>query len=107
MANDRVDKAIIVQIPTADNGYHYVVKTERFGRLFLRGMGAPMAGRVGERGRVTYTTGAGFGLWFWEKDAYDGTGPIPNTLPGTLLSEEDPEEEAARFGLEHGGKPGG
>ncbi len=71
MSEDVVHQEIpaeIVEIPTSSNGYSYVVNVEGRGNMFLRGLGAPSPGRVGEKGTVKYTIGPGhrYGLYFWK-----------------------------------------
>jgi hypothetical protein len=46
------------------NGF-FVIKTVDGGYHNLIGMGAPMGGKVGDKGWVQYQSGAGFGLYFW------------------------------------------
>lgn len=57
--------AVIVEMPSRDNGYFFVVRTDDGGVYRLAGLGAPMGGKVGDRGTVAYQTGASFGLYFW------------------------------------------
>lgn len=66
--NSKTEKGTITETPSQENGWFYVVDTDDGNRRFLQGIGAPKEGEVGDRGTLKYTTGAGFGLWFWTKD---------------------------------------
>jgi len=59
--------ATIIEGPEADNGYVWKVQADDGATYRLVGLGAPMGDRdkVGDRGTVKYTSGASFGLWFW------------------------------------------
>ncbi len=65
--------AEIVEIPERSNGYSYVVNVEGQGIAYLRGLGAPSPGKVGEKGTVKYTVGPGhsYGLYFWKSAERD------------------------------------
>lgn len=57
--------AVIVETPTRDNGWFFVVHTDDGAVYHLAGLGAPAGGKVGDRGTVAYQSGASFGLYFW------------------------------------------
>ena len=59
--------AEIIEVPVRDNGYFYIIKDEQGQTYNLRGLGAPMGGKVGDKGFVQYTRHA-MGAWhFWSK----------------------------------------
>lgn len=61
-------QATIKEEACRENGYFYKVVTDDGKPFYLRGMGAPQGGKKGDRGTVTYQTGANFGLYFWSPD---------------------------------------
>lgn len=66
-ANKAPRPATIKAVPSRGNGYYYKVVTDDDETFYLRGIGTPQGGKVGDRGLVTYETGASFGLYFWAK----------------------------------------
>lgn len=58
--------AIIVTTPTIDNGLYWVVRADDNEIHYLRGIGAPHKGKVGDKGRIVYRNVHTYGLWFWE-----------------------------------------
>lgn len=56
--------ATIVQEPSRQNGWQYVVDTDDGRRHFLAGIGCPQGGRVGDRGRVQYRMMGPVGAWY-------------------------------------------
>lgn len=74
MKGPKPKQGTIVGTPNQNNGFRYIIAIE--GEMFptyMQGMGAPKEGKVGDKGTLTYTTGASFGLWFWTPSRSDPT----------------------------------
>lgn len=56
----------IVEKPSPENGYFYVVDVDGEDRMYLRGSNVAKSPEVGQRGTLTYRRGASYALWFWD-----------------------------------------
>lgn len=59
--------ATIMEVPTSDNGYFYVVVDEADEVHHLRGVGAPQQVKVWDTGHLVYRSSINRGWWVWEK----------------------------------------
>lgn len=65
----KVLKAVILETPSADNGYRYLVEevpATNNGIHYLSGPGAPKGAKEGDRGTLTYTATGSMGYWAWK-----------------------------------------
>lgn len=63
--------ATIVQRPTTENGWNYVVETDDGETYYLSGRGSPKGNEIGSKGFLQYQSSFSYGFWCWSNKDKD------------------------------------